>query len=115
MDEVLFSGDTVKKGDTLYFTCTVKYPSELDPFLPSQLTMRTDGPGASIAPFSNGKGQFDADSLEHAEETEAEIKALLETAYGDMFDMQNRIQKWSGSRKFSLSHEEEAVEILPAL
>ena len=36
-------------------------------------------------------------------------------AYGDMFDTQNRIQKWSGSRKFSLSHEEEAVEILPAL
>ena len=114
MDGLLFTGGTVKRGDTLYFTCHVKYPPNLDPFLPSQLTMRTDGPGTSIAPFRDGKGQFEADSLEHAEEAEAEIKALLATAHVDMLEMQHRIEQWSGVRGFSLNEEEdEAVESLP--
>ena len=109
MDGLLFTGGTVKKGDVLYCTCHVKYPSELDSFLPSHLTMRTDGPWVSIEAFSGGEGSFEADSLEHAEETESEIKTVLETAYNDMLGMQWRIDQWSGVREYSLAPEEKSV------
>ena len=115
MDRVLFSGGTVTRGGSLYFTCVVEYPTELDAFLPSELTNRIDRPGSAIAPFSDGKGRFEAASLEHAEETETEIGALLQTAYRDLQEMQKRTEMWTGIREFALHQEDEAVERLPSL
>ena len=80
---------------------------------PEELTKRIDRAGSAIAPFSDGKGRFEADSLEHAEETEAEIKALLQDAYRDLQEMQRRTELWTGVREFAL--DQEAIEILPSL
>ena len=115
LDRVLFSGSTVTRGGSLFFTCVVEYPAALDAFLPSELTNRMDRAGSAIAPFSDGKGRFEADSLEHAEETETEIGALLQTAYRDLQEMQRRTELWTGVREFALHQEEEAVERLPSL
>ena len=113
LEKVLFTGGTITRGGSLYFTCIVEYPTELDAFLPSELTKRIDRAGSAIAPFSDGKGRFEADSLEHAEETEAEIKALLQCAYRDLHEMQRRMELWTGVREFAL--EEKAVEGLANL
>ena len=109
----MFTGGTITRGGSLYFTCIVEYPVELDAFLPSELTKRIDKTGSAIAPFSDGKGRFEAASLEHAEETESEIKALLQTAYRDLQEMQRRTELWAGVREFTLH--QEAVESLPDL
>ena len=113
LERVLFTGGTITRGGSLHFTCIVEYPTELDAFLPSELTKRTDRAGSAIAPFSDGKGRFEADSLEHAEETESEIKALLRDAYRDLQEMQRRTELWTGVREFALV--QEAVDILPNL
>ena len=113
LERVLFTGGTITRGGSLYFTCIVEYPTELDAFLPSELTKRIDRAGSAIAPFSDGKGRFEADSLEHAEETEAEIKALLQGAYRDLQEMQRRMGLWTGVREVAL--EEKAVEGLANL
>ena len=113
LDKVLFTGGTITRGGSLYFTCVVEYPAELDAFLPSELTKRIDKTGSATAPFSDGKGRFEADSLEHAEATEAEIKSLLQSAYGDLQEMQRRAELWTGVRELDL--EEKAVESLPNL
>ena len=113
LDKVLFTGGTVSRGDSLYFTCIVEYPAELDAFLPSELTNRIDRAGSAIAPFSDGKGQFVADSLKHAEETEADIGALLQTALRDLQEMQRRTELWTGVREFAL--DKEGIDILPSL
>ena len=115
LDKVLFTGGTIKRGGSLYFTCIVEYPTELEAFLPSELTKRTDRTGSAIAPFSDGKGRFEADSLEHAEETEAAVKALLQTAYRDLQEMQRRTELWTGVREFALHQDAKAVESLPSL
>ena len=112
LDKVLFTGGTVTRSGSLYFTCTVEYPAELDAFLPSELTNRIDRAGSAIAPFSDGKGQFEADSLRHAEETEADIGALLQTAYRDLQEMQRRTALWTGVKGLALHQEEEAIESL---
>ena len=113
MEKVLFTGGTITRGGSLYFTCVVEYPAELDAFLPPDLTKRVDRAGSAIAPFSDGKGRFEADSLEHAEETEAEIKALLRDAYRDLQEMQRRTELWTGVREFAL--DKEGIDILPSL
>ena len=113
LDKVLFRGGTITRGGSRYFTCIVEYPVELDAFLPSGLTKRIDKTGSAIAPFCDGKGRFEADSLEHAEETEAEIKALLQTAYRELQEMQRRTERWTCVREFALH--QEAAEILPSL
>ena len=115
MENVLFTGGTVTRSGSLYFTCLVEYPAEIEAFLPRELTRRVDRAGSAISPFSDGKGRFEADSLEHAEETEAEIRALLQTAYGNMQEMQKRTAMWTGVREFVLRSEEASVENLPSL
>ena len=115
MDGVLFIRGTTTKGDTLSFTCMVEYPAQLDAFLPSELTGRIDRAGSTISPFSDGKGRFETDSLEHAEATEAEIGTLLQTAYRDLQEMRRRTALWTGVKKLALHQEEEAVENLPPL
>ena len=109
----MFTGGTITRGGSLYFTCIVEYPVELDAFLPSELTKRIDKEGSAIAPFSDGKGRFEADSLDHAEATEAEIKAMLQVAYSDLKEMQRRSELWTGVREFAL--QQEALESLPSL
>ena len=109
MDGVLFIRGTTTKGDCLYFTCLIEYPTQLDVFLPSQLTKRIDRAGSAILPFSDGKGRFETDSLEHAEETEAEIESLLQTAYTDLQEMRRRTALWTGVKELALHPEEEAV------
>ena len=113
LDKVLITGGTITRGGSLYFTCIVEYPTELDAFLPSELTKRIDKAGSAIASFSDGKVRFLADSLEHAEETEAGIQALLQMAYRDLQQMQRRTELWTGVREFALR--QEAVKILPSL
>ena len=115
MDGVLFIRGTTTKGDTLSFTCTVEYPTQLDAFLPSELTERIDRAGSEILHFSDGKGRFEADSLEHAEETEAEIGTLLQTAHRDLQEMRRRTALWTGVKELALRQEEEALENLPPL
>ena len=115
MDGVLFIRGTTTKGDTLSFTCMVEYPSQLDAFLPSELTERIDRAGSTISPFSDGKGRFETDCLENAETMEAEIGTLLQTAYRDLQEMRRRTALWTGVKKLALHQEEEAVENLPPL
>ncbi len=115
MDGVLFIRGTTTKGDTLSFTCMVEYPSQLDAFSPSELTERIDRVGSTISPFSDGKGRFETDCLEHAETMEAEIGTLLQTAYRDLQEMRRRTALWTGVKKLALHQEEEAVENLPPL
>ncbi len=112
MDKVLFTGGTITRGGSLYFTCIVEYPTELDEFLPSELTNRIDRAGSAIAPFSDGKGHFEADSLKHAEETEADIGALLQTAHRDLQEIRRRTAQWTGVKGLALHQNEEAVETL---
>ena len=109
MEGIQFTGGTIKRGDLLRFTCSVKYPAALDPFLSSELTMLSDRSGSLITPFSDGKGRFEADSLENAEETEAEIKALLQSAYRGLLDLEKRVEMWTGIRESALHTEENAV------
>ena len=112
MDGVLFIRGTATKGDSLYFTCMVEYPAELDAFLPSELTKRIERAGSAISPFSEGKGRFETDSIEHAEETEAEIGTLLQTAYRDLQKMRRRTALWTGVKELALHQEGEAIENL---
>ena len=112
MERVLFTGGTITRGGSLYFTCIVEYPTELDAFLPSELTNRIDRAGSAIAPFSDGKGRFEADSLEHEEETETEIGALLQTAYRDLQEMRRRTALWTGVKELVLQQEVEGVDNL---
>ena len=111
--DVVFTGDTTRREDILYFTCIVQYSTELDYFLPSELTRPIDREGSAITPFSGGKGGFEAASLALAEETEAEIRALLQSAYRDFHKTQRGIDLWTGARDFALREEEETVQSLP--
>ena len=115
MDGVLFIRGRTPRGGSLYFTCMVEYPAELDAVLPSELTKRIDRVGSAIFPFSDGKGHFEADSLEHAEETEAEIGTLLQTADRDLQEMRRRIALWTGVKELALHQKKEGVENLPQL
>ncbi len=115
MDGVLFLRGTTTKGDSLYFTCMVEYPTQLDAFLPVELTKQIDRVGSAISPFSDGRGRFETDSIDHAEETEAEIGTLLQTAYQDLQEMRRRTALWTGVKELALHQEEEAVENLPPL
>ena len=112
MDGVLFIRGRTPRGGSLYFTCMVEYPPQLDAFLPSQLTECPDRASLAILPFTDGKGRFETDSLEHAEETEAEIGILLQTAYEDLQEMRRRAALWTGVKELALHQEEEAVENL---
>ena len=103
----------IPRDGSLFFTCMVEYPTELDAFLPLELTKRTDKIGSTIFPFSDGKGGFESDSLEHAEETEAEIGTLLQTAHRDLQEMRRRIALWTGVKELVLHQEETAVDNLP--
>ncbi|MCI0787266.1 MAG: hypothetical protein J4O09_13235, partial [Chloroflexi bacterium] len=87
----------------------VEYPAELDAVLPSELTKQIDRVGSAILPFSDGKGHFEADSLEHAEETEAEIGTLLQTAHRDLQEMRRRIALWTGVKELALHQKKEGV------
>ena len=113
LDRILFSGGTVSRGDSTHFTCIVEYPAELDAFLPSELSKRIERAGSVIAPFSDGKVQFVADTLKHAEETKADISALLQTAHRHLQEMRKRTELWTGVKGLALRQEEEAIESLP--
>ena len=113
MDGVLFIRGTTTRGSALYFTCMVEYPTQLDGFLPSELTKQIDRAGSAILPFSDGKGRFEADSLDHAEETEAEIGTLLQTAHRDLQEMRRLTALWTGVREPALHQEVEVVENPP--
>ena len=112
MDDIVFTGDTTRREDSLKFTCIVQYSTELEYFLPSELTKPIDRKGSAISPFNCGKGSFEADSLALAEETEAEIRALLQSAYRAFLETQKGIDLWTGAREFPLHQEGEKVESL---
>ena len=115
MDGVLFIRGTTTRGSSLYFTCIVEYPTQLDGFLPSELTKQIDRVGSAILPFSDGKGRFEADSPEHAEEMETEIGSLLQTAHSNLQEMRRRAALWTGVKELALHQEREVVENLPQL
>lgn len=106
MDGLLFIRGTTTRSGSLYFTCMVEYPTELDAFLPSELTKGIDRTGSAILPFSDGKGGFEADSQEHAEETEAEIGTQLQAAHKDLQEMRRRTALWTGVKEFALHQED---------
>ena len=112
MDGVLFIRSRTPRGGSLYFTCIVEYPNELDAVLPSELTRRVIRAGSAISPFSDGTGRFETASIEHAEKTEAEIGTLLQTAYKDLQEMRRRIALWTGVKELALRQEEQPVENL---
>ncbi|MFQ6030056.1 MAG: hypothetical protein ACE5Q6_21495 [Dehalococcoidia bacterium] len=100
---IKFTGGTASNGGLLKFKCLVEYPTELDTYLPADLKKQTDGKGTTILPFSDGRGNFEADSLLQAEAVEAEIKGKLQTAYHNLLEGRKRIQQWTGVREFDLT------------
>jgi hypothetical protein len=100
---IKFTGGTTSVGGMLKFKCLVEYPVELDPYLPGDLRKQTDGKGATILPFSDGRGNFEADSLLQAEAVEAEVNGKLQIAYNNLLEGRKRIQQWTGVREFHLA------------
>ena len=100
---VKFTGGTTSVGGALKFKCLVEYPVELDPYLPGDLKKQTDGKGATITPFGDGRGSFEADSLLQAEAVEGEVKSKLQTAYNNLLEGRKRIQQWTGVREVHLT------------
>jgi hypothetical protein len=100
---IKFTGGASNAGGLMKFKCLVEYPTELDTYLSADLKKQTDGQGTTIMPFSDGRGNFEADSLLQAEAVEAEIKGKLQTAYNNLLEGRKRIQQWTGVREFELS------------
>ena len=100
---IKFTGGASNTSGLMKFKCLVEYPTELDGYLSPDLKKQTDDKGTTIMPFSDGRGNFEADSLLQAEAVDAEIKGKLQTAYNNLLEGRKRIQQWTGIREFELS------------